>query len=96
MRLILMLFKSLLGLENVLTVLAGVPMLALLVLKTQLSGMCGPTSEAPSALDLVGVHSAIIEVVAHAIGIEVTAATLRHGRDSPTCGLHPPGASYST
>jgi len=78
MCLILMLFKFLLGLENVLAVLARVPMLALLVPKTQLSGMCGPTSVAPSAFDLIGMHSAKIEVVSYAIGTEVTTAAFGH------------------
>jgi len=53
-------------------------MLALLVPKTQLSGMCGPTSVAPSAFDLIGMHSAKIEVVSYAIGTEVTTAAFGH------------------
>jgi len=78
MCLILMLFEFLLGFEDTLAVLARVPMLALLVLKTKLSGMCRPTSVTPSALDLIIMLGAVIEVVAHAIGIEITTAAFGH------------------
>lgn len=70
-------------------------MLVLLVLKTGLSGMCRPTSETPSALDLISMLGAMIEVVAHAIATEVTTAAFRHDVDSQTRGLHAPGASMS-
>lgn len=78
MCLVLMLFKFLLGLEDVLAVRARVPMLALLVLETKLSGMCTPTSVTPSALDLISMLGAMIEVVAHAIGSEITTTAFRH------------------
>lgn len=78
MCLILMLFKLLLGLEDICAVLASVPVLTLLVLQTQLSSVRRPTSVASSALDLVCVHRAEVQMISHAIGIEVAAAAFRH------------------
>ena len=71
--------ESIFGLEYRIAVVTGVPMFGLFMLQTELPRVCGPSSIAPTAFDLVGVVCTVVEVITHAIGGEGTATALRHG-----------------
>ena len=45
--------ETVFGLEYGIAIVASVPMFGLFMPKAQLSGVCGPSSEAPTAFDLV-------------------------------------------
>ncbi len=54
-------------------------MFGLFMSQTELSRVCRPSSQAPTAFDLVQMVCTIVEVIAHAIVGEGTATALRHG-----------------
>ena len=77
-----MLLQQIVVPEDTGAVLATKPMLALLVLQTSLLATrtaAGPARVAPAAFELVGVGSAVVEMVADAVGRKVAAAAGWHG-----------------
>ncbi|KAL8987176.1 MAG: hypothetical protein Q9177_003594 [Variospora cf. flavescens] len=69
------------GFEDVGAAIACEPVLALFMCKACLATMGRPSSVAPMAFDLVCVVSAVVEVIADAVGSKIAAATFRHDND---------------